>query len=358
MSGCSETHLHRVNKDISGMLEESTHFLESTGDDERWVITEQIDCARHVLEIDSLTRNITRSKLPLFSTKEGSKTKQACATKLGQKFLSCLNMDIGRIRFHYPKHKFSPFFRLYEKQIAGKELTVTSFNESTVDAFNACVASIRAGAKGKKFTGALDHCKRSSRKNYASLLKYVRGLHDHYSKLLVIRLDLEYKKQFCGSLKHDDPVSYAEAKQHRKSFFKHLKKELAAYCLAGYVWKLEYGKIKSYHYHVLLLLNGQHVREDITIARLLGEHWKNIITNGAGLYFNCNAKKFIYKNRGIGMISHDDTAMRKNLEEAVLNYLVKADYYIKFSVKGGRAFGKGALPKKSPSRLGRPRKAT
>ena len=357
MTSWSETNLYRIHKEVSGILKESTHVLDSNGKDERWLITEQIDCVTYLLEIDTLTRNIIRSKSILFSLKENSRTKQACATKLGQKFLDCLNLDIARVRHHYPKHEFSPYFNLYEEHIADKGLTAITFNESTVDAFNTCVSSIRVGAKSKGFARALDHCKRSSRKTYAGLVKYIRGLHDHHSKLLVIRLDLGYQKQFCGSLEHDDPVSYSEAKQHRKSFIKYLKKEYSTDCLVGYVWKLEYGKIKSYHYHVLLLFNGQRVREDITIARLLGEHWKNIITNGAGLYFNCNAKKFMYKNCGIGMISHDDAAMRKNLEEAVLNYLVKADYYIKFSVKGGRAFGKGALPKKSPSRLGRPRKA-
>ncbi|MGH8049292.1 MAG: YagK/YfjJ domain-containing protein [Arenimonas sp.] len=354
----SETHLYEVDKEINGALQESTHFLESDGVKERWLITDQIDCARNMLEIDNLTRNVIRSKLNLFSLKENSQRKQARATKLGKQFLDCLNMDIERIKFHYPNHKFSPFFDLYEEHIASKGLTAILFNESTVEYFNDCINSLRAGAKSKRFKSTLDHCKRLPLSIKTRLLTYVRGLHDFYSKLLVIRLDLGYQKQFCGSPEHIDPVSYSEVRGHRKSFLKYLKQELPEDYLAGYAWKLEHGKIKSYHYHFILLLNGQRVREDITIAKIIGEHWKNIITNGKGLYFNCNAKKFNYRSCGIGMISHDDAVMRKNLEEAVLTYLVKVDFYIKLFIQKGRAFGKGALPKESRSGIGRPRKAT
>ena len=106
---------------------------------------------------------------------------------------------------------------------------------------------------------------------------------------------------------------------------------------------------------MMFFLDGSEHREDITIAQDIGELWNNEITQGDGLYWNCNANKEKYKNLGIGMISHHEEDLRDNVIATAM-YLVKKDYLIRsvmFNSKN-RAFSKGQIPQKSKS--GRPRK--
>ena len=129
--------------------------------------------------------------------------------------------------------------------------------------------------------------------------------------------------------------------------------------LLGYAWRLEYGSLKGFHYHTFFFFDGSKKREDVNIAKMIGEYWVNVITKGRGLYYNCNAKKDQYKHCGIGMINDSNTELRQGLEIAA-RYLTKQDYYAKmdFNDKDGkkaRTFGKGEITKPKSSR-GRRRK--
>lgn len=46
----------------------------------------------------------------------------------------------------------------------------------------------------------------------------------------------------------------------------------------GYVWKLEYGIDKGFHYHMMI--------QDINIAKMIGEYWAAVITHYRGLYYS------------------------------------------------------------------------
>jgi len=108
----------------------------------------------------------------------------------------------------------------------------------------------------------------------------------------------------------------------------------------------------------MAIFNGHEVRQDVTIAKALGELWSEAVTAGAGGYWNCNAKKVFYERRrgvGIGMIEYDDLDKRKRLENAAL-YLAKSDYYVRLTSPAvGRTFAKGQLVETLPRKLGRPR---
>lgn len=53
-----------------------------------------------------------------------------------------------------------------------------------------------------------------------------------------------------------------------------------AKCFLGYAAKIEYGARKGPNMHLMLLFNGSNVRQDVSIARLIGELWKNKVTKG------------------------------------------------------------------------------
>ena len=58
---------------------------------------------------------------------------------------------------------------------------------------------------------------------------------------------------------------------------------------------------------------GSKVREDQTLAMLLGNYWKNFITQGRGTYHYWNAFKDGYKTLGVDMINYYDLELRESL---------------------------------------------
>ena len=126
--------------------------------------------------------------------------------------------------------------------------------------------------------------------------------------------------------------------------------------MVGYVWKLEYGADKAFHYHMIFFLDESKHHQDIRIAESIGEIWKDEITNGKGIYWNCNAKKKNYeksKRIATGKIKHDDHELRENLNH-MASYLTKPDYFVKLTLSdGARTYQRGGKPKKI--KAGRPR---
>ena len=177
-------------------------------------------------------------------------------------------------------------------------------------------------------------------------MKLSNGLFEVRSKLLVMRVDF--------SLKADSGLSLEDLKNYMSKFLKKIlvnKGELQE--IEGYIWKLEYGVQKGYHYHFIFFMDGNKHFKDTYFAQMLGELWIEI-TENQGIFHNCNASKFKYRNLAIGCISHDDEEARQNLE-IVMSYLSKTDQFLmEKTLKKYRVFGTSTrLIKKSSS--GRPR---
>ncbi|MEG0488017.1 MAG: inovirus-type Gp2 protein [Acinetobacter sp.] len=208
-------------------------------------------------------------------------------------------------------------------------------------------------------------------KNKNSLLRYIESLFEYRSRLLVLRIDFSYKKDAGGffttsdgqridllfGVKNKDLLEKwsIEVREQRNQLIKQLKKKYKK-DLVGYVWKLEYGADKAFHYHMIFFLDESHHRQDVKIAQSIGEMWKHEITKGKGIYWNCNAKKKQFEKNGCaatGKMKHDDQELRANLNHMAL-YLIKPDYLVTLALSdGSRTFGKGGKPKKI--KTGRPR---
>lgn len=107
------------------------------------------------------------------------------------------------------------------------------------------------------------------------------------------------------------------------------------------------------------MLDGDRHREDITIAKDMGEIWKQITNDEStkiskGIYWNCNADKNRYHHLAIGHLNASDETMKHNLFTYVLPYLAKTDYYLKVAKSKDRTIGMGLDKEKVKS--GRPRK--
>lgn len=170
----------------------------------------------------------------------------------------------------------------------------------------------------------IDNIRRGEQRTCNALVKRLTRLRQQHGKLMVVRIDIWYGKVYANDMAPQERLfqDWEELKTFLNTKF--------ASSFLGYATKVEYGVKKGVHMHVLLVFNGSVVRQDVTIARLLGEHWRDVITQGAGGYFNCNTPA--YKGRflhcGVGVFSSLDEACKAGLE-ALANYMAKVDFLVR-----------------------------
>lgn len=274
---------------------------------------------------------------------------------LGRTLLKLLKEHIPNDSQFCALYKFEPFlemamnhlvkFGLYSLFLSWGRARPASEARKLMAHLNECVDNIRQEAKSKRFQAKLNSYQRSSNKNYKELTAYVDALFERYSRLLVLRVDLSYSKE-------NSKTTQAQAKRDRERLLENARSNKLFGDMVGYIWKLEHGPEKGFHYHMMFFFDGSKVREDVTLARRIGEYWTEVITKGRGLYYNCNAVKIGYKSCGIGMVDHADANLREGLRNAVV-YLTKTDLYMKLQTEG-RGMGKGLYPSPKDAR-GRPR---
>ncbi|CAI1791330.1 Protein of uncharacterised function (DUF3296) [Serratia fonticola] len=193
----------------------------------------------------------------------------------------------------------------------------------------------RTTANSVKHQRQLRNFQRAANKNLRGALAYVDGLFERRSRLSVVRLDLSYEKTVAKS------ITATLTRLHRKRLFKRVQSHpLFKHC-DGYLWKLERGLRKGFHYHACFLFDGSRIRSDILLARRIGEYWKQNITGGTGLYFNCNAIQHTYTHSGIGDVHYLDQTKRAALRKAI-TYITKVDTAVRLVLPGNaRTFGRG-----------------
>lgn len=192
---------------------------------------------------------------------------------------------------------------------------------------------------------------RTFTKTEKSVRQYIDQLHDQNSKLLVLRVDFGYTKDYCEKMQLSDikrdTKHMLDNRRGNSTLFEHQ---------VGYVMKFEHTPRKGPHVHALFLYNGQKVKKDEHLAEEVGRYWKEKITEGKGLYHNCNFNKSDYEECGIGMIDHTDADKRAVLLDKVVPYMLKKEQSID-SIKDSvyeRSVTKGIITS-SKSNAGRPR---
>ena len=140
--------------------------------------------------------------------------------------------------------------------------------------------------------------------NTTSLETYASQLFKHYSKLLIVRVDLGYR----NDAKHEITIDrfYRDFEKMRNRL---ANKDTIFNNLHGYAWALEQGKGRGYHVHMLLIYDGSKVQKGSYYAKRVGEKWVEL-TEGRGTYFNPHNKQYIDELKlkgceiGLGMVSN------------------------------------------------------
>ncbi|WP_200639444.1 YagK/YfjJ domain-containing protein [Stutzerimonas xanthomarina] len=286
------------------------------------------------------------------------------AKRLGNNFVLSLLQGVCKFDYHFPVHEVNPYIEVFYKCINrldesfmfdGWDRLIDKDAVVFLEAMNRIVCFARSEMSGKSFKKLKGRFYKASKKRSDSLDSYIDALFDKHSRLLVVRVDLSYRADFFNKGDGFDE-KLALVKAHWATMQRDLYKGKPADSLLGFACKLEYGQLKGFHLHLLLFYNGSVRRQDGVLGKMLGEHWRDSVTAGAGTYFNCNAVKAKYRHLGIGMINFDQTECRDALKNRVASYLTKIDYWVRLSPCKGRAFFRGNMPKKDIVKRGRPRK--
>jgi hypothetical protein len=321
-----------------------------------WVVTEEIDVRRRLRRTSSAIKSLLKSR-----GRTPDPVSAAVRERDRQRMLDVLRVDFEEVRRHFPMHRLAPDLALVERLSASWEargLIPTQYDglaqrvSILPDRVDALIRELVAEAGAQEFVDAQKNYRRKFTKNHRGLLRNLAYLSGECSRMLAIRLDFSYRKPALWPVDTRSPVTLEEAVLHRRKILAWVKKE---YNLVGYSWRLEYGLLKGYHYHVLLLLAGSLHQQDISIAKHIGEHWNVRITDGKGLHWNCNAET--YKTRGLGMLDHRDTPQIRKFLEKVVPYLTKTEEVVEFAPpKGIRTFGRSITLTSTGRKRGRPRR--
>ncbi|MEH8119995.1 inovirus-type Gp2 protein, partial [Aeromonas allosaccharophila] len=189
------------------------------------------------------------------------------------------------------------FYRYHDLDVYDECLSTETRNELLTE-LNDVLSDFMHQLRSPRHQKQLHNLKRADKRNSDSIQKYINALFAQYARLLVVRVDVHFR----------DDVTLEEAQEEREYYLRTIKRKFTR--LVGYVWKLEYGESRGYHYHIAFIFNGKYLQNDIKIGRLLGEFWH------AGSYYNCNAKRSQYEEwgtDGIGMIHRSDDEKRQKL---------------------------------------------
>lgn len=186
--------------------------------------------------------------------------------------------------------------------------------------------------------------------------KYIKDLFKYYSNLLVIRMDLNYNRDYLkdefktgvNSTNFKDYSLYLRGKSKTvKDDIKELMKQLKGGYkddLVGYMLKLRYSPQKQFYCKLILLFDGgsYDINDENTIANKVGALWREEITKGEGTYFNYNAYRESRFIHGIGLKHKDE-------QELVITEafdLIKPDYFVRSMLfdKKQKTFQKGQIP--------------
>ena len=241
-------------------------------------------------------------------------------------------------------------------------LTYPEFgNASAAELFNLLVARLRDRCLSQNTKARAKKRRSEADERAVEYASYAEAILGTCARLVVLRIDLEYQKEF------KDQIGILDAIADIKRFFNNQRHNSLFAEQLGFIVKLEYGAQKGLHFHLLLFFDGskRDGRKDVHLAQKIGEYWVKVITKGRGNYWNINAYKAKYEQRGlrgIGVINAGETNLVENLKQRVVGYLCKSTQFVTIRLPEGqntkrriKTIRRGKFPAEPKKKLGRPR---
>jgi hypothetical protein len=289
-------------------------------------------------------------------------------------------------------YKFSPliefFFEEYRKHsINSYPFPLRAPDHFDVAVFNDFVTTMRKNSKVCKLKKRVADWESKPKKNMKRIIDFEKQMFERYSRVMAIRLDLNYHKAIFDPAdidkiiaevgqQHDHDqsdflegqdisasrviegrVALEEVQKDRKRLFANMKGKPSLFKhLIGTGWCIECGRSAGYHLHLVLFFDGSQVKKHEYYAQQIGDYWTSVITQGRGYFENCNRKKGKYGDSwAFGQIDHWETVKRGKLI-AALEYFCKTSQMVQVVPYAGcQLFGCGFVSRLRKVRGGRPR---
>lgn len=262
-------------------------------------------------------------------------------TKLSLHF-KAMNSFISTISRHEEFYLYSENISLFQESCKELDLSTDLFykpgfyigeiKKYEADLYNDLIESIRAKSETKEFKKRVSNRVTNANRMLKSINGYIDELFARYSRLLVLRIDLSYLVNINTSTGLPmNQITHQQVKADFKKLKNNMRHNKLFEHLKGDVWKLEFGELKGFHYHLILFFLGSKVDKDAYYGAQIGEYWQKSITKNRGIFHNCNAEKKKYADLGIlgiGMIDvgkEDGVELRFNLQNRIVNYLAKKE---------------------------------
>ncbi|WP_335955659.1 YagK/YfjJ domain-containing protein [Acinetobacter guillouiae] len=139
------------------------------------------------------------------------------------------------------------------------------------------------------------------------------------SRVLIIRLDLRFDKTQNPTLD--------QVKKDLRTFLRSVSRTKNLNIL-GYIWKLEFGQRRGFHYHFIFILDSRDHSQEIKLAQQIGQIWEKVI-GVEGAFHNCHFKAVNnqYDKLAIGRL-HRDEHQKYQYLLGLLRYFAKKDQFI------------------------------
>ncbi|KXZ63376.1 hypothetical protein AVENLUH5627_03277 [Acinetobacter venetianus] len=137
-----------------------------------------------------------------------------------------------------------------------------------------------------KVDSDLRQYKHRVKRRLESLKKHVEDLFNHYSRNLVVRVDLKYRADSQNRVDIEIFNKHVRTLRNRMA-----NKDKCFRNLKFNAWCLEHAPEGGYHVHLFLIYDGSTSTYDCKLARWVGRVWMSEITEGLGYYWNCHTRK-------------------------------------------------------------------
>lgn len=218
-----------------------------------------------------------------------------------------------------------------------------NFNDSAVTLFNQLYKALVEAFSNHAVKSKIYEEKREIKRRYIEYQNYIDLLFIKFHRLEVVRVDLQYREDFARD------ISLAEANKHLERFFANQRWNKIFKGIVGKIVHTEYGVQKGIHFHLILFFNARirNPARHIFLGKQITRYWEEVITEGKGYGWNCNASiKTYIKNgtNGIGDLSAKDSLGILNLKKHVLGYFFQTEQLFRPKcLKKYRVFRRGII---------------
>lgn len=181
------------------------------------------------------------------------------------------------------------------------------------------------------------------RRNIRRGLEFEEEMFEERSRYQMLFLTLNYQRE-CR-----EDITLKTIQAHRDRFIDHMESNPLLKGIDGYIWRLEEGGSGGgFHIHFLIFYSAE-IGGDVLVAKMIGDYWMRVITQGWGAYWNSNARKERMEKRygvGIGQVNRNNDPKRVSLRLFIEAYMAKATQAPLDRQNQDRLFGCGKFSRK------------